>query len=425
MLPFTITGKEGNTRPIGLHQHLQSNNRTPNFKLHQNIVNGKFNTNNTENVAFRFPSSNANVHSIVGNYSSLNWNIDNTENSQNLIAYLYNAESEISPNSKLQDIRRVKAGEIMQVNLPIRNSHIRTEYKRTDFSSSNANVNVRMIGTQFSPFSNDIENYKTYDDFKNSKFVRNTSSYYDDIALSRVDNHKIISLHAATSNLAAGVSQMMWDSNEPYDRIIFASPINVENSNPLDQGLTFQVKGLDEFGNEIKEAVVIGATTVPLTKNYQKINEAICVGNSGLNDIANQGIISFKSPTYGLQAVIAPNAGKIENIKYCVPEGYKLLVKDIFISGLCGSHTVQFDFYISPSIYNALPRRRFYEFTAHDNENIENVRRDLNIILDETNELYGTITPITSPTQQNIFTINVNCILYEKIDENNIQDIII
>jgi len=173
--------------------------------------------------------------------------------------------------------------------------------------------------------------------------------------LGRVAGHSRVAAYGFNGAPAAGAD--VWVGQGAYPFQTSAQSLEILSSSASDAAAgtgarTVTVQGLDANFNAVQETVTLnGTSVVALVNSYLRINnvQVATAGSGG----ANAGTVTLRVAGAGAsQAVMSPGVGYAKQAIYTVPNGFSLLLTDLFfaVGGVATSVNVTFSFTrISPA----------------------------------------------------------------------------
>ncbi len=344
-----LRDKPSNTRPLGITagrltpqaNTLQSDTAskvaglTQNFSLSENLKEKRMPLSD---------SSNTSIYAYVSlrNFASFNWRVTNTNiESEPLYCYLYgstNGNPGVENKGAVELIQRVEANEHMNINVPVRSHYYRAEYAIANAANVSVVANVSTI--PFQVYSNDQPIYKTFEQYDIAGLVRPASRFESDIVRQNFLGSALTNRNTLITSVSNTSAQAAWDTTDDYWRLNQAYPLLIQGTTVADNGLTIFLSGLDNNGEYQSELVwladaLAGATT---SLSFWKVNFASVVFpqipgvqyfNNGDISIGYDDGISVYA-----QEFIPAGAGQSSSIKYSVPSGKEVVVRDLTIKGL-------------------------------------------------------------------------------------------
>ena len=432
-VPLGSAYSDALTRPLAADSFLIRNQNvsfqptTPREVSNKNFFIGSNSTVNIPN------STTGNVYINCGNFNTIRNEINNLNTGFNI-----NGNANViqryffTPTDKSKEFeyisKHLSPNETLIDTIPIKSQKFRMELINENLSS-NASVYLNNTLLYYSQYNTHSHNHEVINNPVNLN-VRNNNNFYDDATRNQIKNLDYKNICGYIDSVNGSNKQAFWNIDRRYFSSTSSFRPTIASNNSLDADLKIKVEGLDINGNELQEIINLNSTdgTIPVqTSNaFLRINNATAdlIQDVGTFDYGlNQGNVSLyvasTGITNGTQELIAENRTASNTIKYAVPKGKEILIKDINLNGVVGFYEPQLDIFVNKNIIQSTGGNIFKKvFTTRlqDNQNVSQHFTDLNIKVDELQEFYMEFNPNGASSQETFITLSLNYVEYPKKD---------
>ncbi len=432
-VPLGSAYSDALTRPYNADSFLIRNQNvsfqpfSPNEITNKNIFVG---SNSTVNIP---ASATGNVYINCGNFNTIRNEINNLSSGLNITGNANIIQRYFfTPTDKSREFeyisKHISPDENIIDTIPIKSQKFRMELINNNLSS-NASVYLNNTLLYFSQFNTHSHTQEQINNPVNVN-VRNNNNFYDDAALNNLKNFDYKTIvgymdHATGSNIQA----FFFFFRQYFSSTTTFRPV-LASTSTLDANLRIKLDGLDDEGNEITETINLNASdgTIPVqtSNGFLRVNSASAdiIQDAGTFDYSlNRGQVSVYVNSSGIilgtQEFIDTNRTVSNTVKYAVPKGKQVLIKDIDIDGVIGNYEPEVDLYINRSIIANTGQNIFKKsFTSRfeDNQSIDQHFKNLNIKVDELQEFYIEFNPNSASKQNTFITLGLHYIEYPKKD---------
>ena len=422
-VPLGSAYSDALTRPYNADSFLIKNQNvsfeplTPKETSNRNLFIG---SNSTVNIP---TSTTGNVYINCGNFNTIRNEINSLSTGYNI-----NGNANIiqryffTPTDKSREFeyisKHISPDENLVDTIPIKSQKFRIELINNNLSS-NASIYLNNTLLYFSQYNTHSHHQEQVNNPVNLN-VRN------DAALNNLKNFEYKNICGYLDHATGSSKQIFWNVDRQYFSPTLAYQMNVASTSSLDANLKIKIDGLDIEGNEITELINLNATdgTIPVqtSNGFLRVNSATAdviqdVGTFDYN--LNRGQVSVYVSTLSTttQEFIDTDRTESNTIKYAVPKGKQILIKDINIDGVIGNYDPEVDIFVNRNIIPATGENIFKKvFTSRfqDNQNIAQHFTNLNIKVDELQEFYMEFNPNGASKQDTFITASLNLIEYPK-----------
>lgn len=430
-VPLGSAYSDALTRPLAADSFLIRNQNvsfqptTPREVSNKNFFIG---SNSTVNIP---SSTTGNVYINCGNFNTIRNEINNLNTGFNI-----NGNANViqryffTPTDKSREFeyisKHLSPNENLIDTIPIKSQKFRMELINNNLGS-NASVYLNNTLLYYSQYNTHSHNHEVINNPVNLN-VRNNNNFYDDVALKNIKNFEYKNICGYMDHATGTSKQIFWNVDRQYFSPTLAYQMNLASTNSLDANLRIKVDGLDIEGNEITELINLNATdgTIPVqtSNGFLRVNSATAdiiqdVGTFDYNLNSGQVSVYVSTLSTTTQEFIDTGRTQSNTIKYAVPRGKQILIKDINIDGVIGNYDPEVDIFVNRSIIPATGENIFKKvFTSRfqDNQNISQHFTNLNIKVDELQEFYMEFNPNGASKQDTYITASMNLIEYPKKD---------
>lgn len=428
-VPLGSAYSDALTRPYNADSFLIRNQNvsfeplTPRETSNRNLFIG---SNSTVNIP---TSITGNVYINCGNFNTIRNEINSLSTGYNI-----NGNANIiqryffTPTDKSREFeyisKHISPDENLVDTIPIKSQKFRIELINNNLSS-NASIYLNNTLLYFSQYNTHSHHQEQINNPVNLN-VRNNNSFYDDAALKNIKNFEYKNICGYMDHATGTSKQIFWNVDREYFSPTLAYQMYLASTNSLDANLKIKVDGLDVEGNELTEFINLNAIdgTIPVqtSNGFLRVNSASAdiIQDVGSFDYQlNRGQVSVYVSTLSIttQEFIDTERTQSNTIKYAVPRGKQILIKDINIDGVIGNYDPEVDIFVNRSIIPATGENIFKKvFTSRfqDNQNISQHFTNLNIKVDELQEFYMEFNPNGASKQDTYITASMNLIEYPK-----------
>lgn len=432
-VPLGSAYSDALTRPYNADSFLIRNQNvsfeplTPREFSNRNIFVG---SNSTVNIP---ASTTGNVYINCGNFNTIRNEINNlstglniTGNANILQRYFFTSTDKSKEFEYIT--KHISPDENLVDTIPIKSQKFRMELINQNLGS-NASVYLNNTLLYYSQYNTHSHHHEQINNPVNLN-VRQNNNFYDDAALNNLKNFEYKNICGYMDHATGTSRQAFWNIDRQYFSSTTTFQPALVSTAVNDANLRIKVDGLDEDGSEISEIINLNATdgTIPVqTSNaFLRINNASAdiIQDAGTFDYSlNRGQVSvYVNSTgvlFGTQEFIDTNRTVSNTIKYAVPRGKQVLIKDINIDGVIGNYEPEVDIFVNRNIIANTGENIFKKvFTSRfeDNQNIAQHFTNLNIKVDELQEFYMEFNPNSAAKQNTFITLSLNYVEYPKKD---------
>lgn len=383
----------------------------------------------TANSTVYIPNStNGNVYINCGNFNTIRNEVNNlaASNANVIQRYFF------TPNDKSHEFeyisKHLSPGETLGDTLPIRSQKFRIELINQDLTA-NAQVYINNTLLWFTQFNTHAHQQEIVNNPVNLN-ARLNNNFYDDAAMGNLKNYEYKNICGYMDHATGTSIQAFWNVDRQYFSSTAAFQPELVSTAINDNNLKIKLDGLDSNGEPLTEFINLNASdgTIPVqTSNaFLRINSASAdiiqdVGNYDYS--LNRGQVSVYVATSGVangtQEFIDTNRTISNTVKYAVPRGKQVIIKDINLDGVVGNYEPEVDIYVNRNIIANTGEnifKRVFTSRFEDNQSISQHFTNLNIKIDELQEFYMEFNPNSAAKQNTFLTASVNYIEYPKKD---------
>jgi len=377
-------------------------------------------------------STTGNVYIDCGNFNTIRNEINNVSSGYNISGNANIIQRYFfTPTDKSKEFeyisKHLSPYENLVDTIPIKSQKFRMELINNNLGS-NASVYLNNTLLYYSQYNTHSHHQETINNPVNLN-VRNNNNFYDDATLGNVKNNNyknicgFIDVGAGTTN-----KQLFWNVDRQYFSPSIPYKMNLASTSALDANLRVKLEGLDVNGEEILEIInldsVDGTTPVQTSNSFLRVNSATAdvIQDVGTFDYAlNSGQVSVyvSSLSSTTQEFIDIQRTQSNTIKYAVPKGKQILIKDINLDGVIGFYEPEVDILVNRNVIAGTGQNIFKKvFTSRfqDNQDISHHWTNINIKVDELQEFYMEFNPMGTAAQDTFMTCSLNMVEYPKKD---------
>jgi hypothetical protein len=258
--------------------------------------------------------------------------------------------------------------------------------------------------------------------------TRVNNNFFDDVALGNIKNYEYKNICAYMDHATGSSIQALWNVDRRYFSPASTFNMNVASTSASDSNLKIKLDGLDGEGRELTEIINLDATdgTIPVTTSnlFLRVNSATADIQQDVGDFdysLNTGQVSVYVTTVSGSTQEFIDTGRTDSntIKYAVPKGKQVLIKDINLDGVVGNYEPEVDIFVNRNIISNTGSnilKKVFTSRFEDNQNINQHYTNLNIKIDELQEFYMEFNPNSAAKQNTFLTVSLNYIEYPKKD---------
>lgn len=431
-VPLGSAYSDALTRPYNADSFLIKNQNvsfeptTPRELSNKNIFVG---SNSTVNIP---TSTTGNLYINCGNFNTIRNEINNLSTgfdiagNANIIQRYF-----FTPTDKSKEFEYISKHLSPDDNLidtiPIKSQKFRMELINNNLSS-NASVYLNNTLLYFSQYNTHSHHQEQINNPVNLN-VRHNNNFYDDASLNNIKNFEYKNI-CSFIDVSSGTTtpQIFWNIDRRYFSPTIEYQMNVASTSVLDANLKIQLDGLNIKGEEISEIInldsVDGTIPVQTSNGFLRVNNATAdiiqdVGTFDYNTNSGQVSVYVSTLSTTTQEFIDTGRTQSNTIKYAVPKGKQILIKDINLDGVTGNYEPEVDIFVNKSIIPATGANIFKKvFTSRfqDNQDIAQHFTTVNIKIDELQEFYMEFNPMGTAKQDTFLSCSMNIIEYPKKD---------
>ena len=432
-VPLGSAYSDALTRPYNADSFLIKNQNVsfepfvPNSVSNKNIFIG------SNSTVYIPPSTSGNAYINCGNFNtirneinSLTGGLNITGNANVIQRYFF------TPTDKSREFeyisKHISPDENLIDTIPIKSQKFRMELINNN-TGSNASVFLNNTLLYFSQYNTHSYPQETINN-PVSLNVRHNNDFYDDSTLGNIKNFNYKNICGYMDHATGSSIQAFWNIDRRYFSPASPLTLAIASTSSTDANLKIQLDGLDGEGNELSETITLdsvdGTTPVLSTKQFLRVNSAsafieqdVSTFDYNLNTGQVSVYVNSSGILLGTQEFIDTGRTESNTIKYAVPKGKQVLIKNINLDGVVGNYEPEVDIFINRNIIAGTGENIFKKvFTSRfeDNQGINEHFTDVNIKVDELQEFYMEFNPNGASKQNTFLTASINYVEYPKKD---------
>lgn len=381
----------------------------------------------TANSTVHIPNSTTgNVYINCGNFNTIRNEMNNLASSNANIIQRYF----FTPTDKQKEFeyisKHIEPDETIIDTLPIKSQKFRVELINQSLTA-NADVYLNNTLLWFSQYNTHAHSHELLNNPINLN-TRVNNNFFDDVALGNIKNYEYKNICAYMDHATGSSIQAFWNVDRRYFSPASTFNMNVVSTSASDSNLKIKLDGLDGEGRELTEIINLDATdgTIPVTTSnlFLRVNSATADIQQDVGDFdysLNTGQVSVYVTTVSGSTQEFIDTGRTDSntIKYAVPKGKQVLIKDINLDGSVGNYEPEVDIFVNRNIISNTGSnilKKVFTSRFEDNQNINQHFTNLNIKIDELQEFYMEFNPNSAAKQNTFLTVSLNYIEYPKKD---------